>query len=109
ARHSAYGRRIQGDRNSLQPMRVIEDEMEVKKRSELVSEMTVDRIQFKPNGYIRKGGGCPSRNRVSFSEEDIKNIVLLRRVLGRRHLRPFSCSGQHFPKSSAHNDLLPGL
>jgi len=36
-------------------MRVIEDEMEVKKRSELVSEMTVDRIQFKPEWVHQKG------------------------------------------------------
>lgn len=57
-------------------MRVIEGEMEVKKRSELVSEMTVDRIQFNPEWVHQKGWKVvPVETGMSFSEEDIKNIV----------------------------------
>lgn len=64
-------------------MRMIEDELEVKKYRELVSEMTVDRIQFRPEWVHQKGWKVvPVETGMSFSEEDIKNIVSGLRRLG---------------------------
>ncbi|HEU5352047.1 MAG TPA: hypothetical protein VFU55_10660 [Terracidiphilus sp.] len=57
-------------------MRVTKSEMEINLRSELVSEMTVDRIQFKPEWVHQKGWKVvPVETGMSFSAEDIKNIV----------------------------------
>jgi hypothetical protein len=57
-------------------MRAIQDEMEVKRRRTLVSEMTADRGQFRSEWVHDKGWKVvPVETGMSFSKDDIKNIV----------------------------------
>lgn len=66
-------------------MRAVQDEMEVKKRRILISEMMADRSQFRSEWVHDKGWRVvPVETGMSFSEDDIKNIV--------SGLKGFGCS-----------------
>jgi hypothetical protein len=57
-------------------MKVITDEAEVARHKELVSEMTIEQGQFRPEWVHRKGWKVvPVETGMCFSEDDIKGIV----------------------------------